>query len=52
MENPKTDPLQVVLKAHRATVKDTQDRNRQKAYTIILCAVLIVEFILIRLLGA
>jgi hypothetical protein len=52
MENPKIDPLQSVLKAHRDTVKDMQTHNRQKAYTIVLCAVLIVEFILMRLLGA
>jgi hypothetical protein len=48
----KIDPLQAVLKAHKVTVKDMQDRNRQKVYTVILCIVLLLEFILMRMLGA
>jgi hypothetical protein len=52
MNKPYIEPLQAVIQSHKKTVQDRQASNRQKVYTLILWAVLLAEFILIRLLGA
>lgn len=50
--NPQIDILQAVIQSHKQTVKAYQARNRQKVYQIIMTAILLIEFILLRVLGA